>query len=296
MMNSSNTSSNEKVCKVTKDQSDGSLKLNKFTGMKIKTVPNIVKRKRTNYRLRKIIIPKSPLMVLNEIVGSVTYKFVESTVPSTINGMATLFTAQCTVEGRDYEASGPSKQMAKNLCAESAIQALVFQKCKDPNNFMKVDKEGNLIKPYQMEDETPWAQLSSLALFKLFNDWQASGHEVPVELLRPPTDSEVKVPPSPTPPVVTKVNTTKRPPGGSKKLPDNPTERHPVQLLNEIQGGVNYALVREKPTTPVIFVMSVTVDGVTFEGEGKNKKDSKRNCALAALKKIYGIVYPVRDN
>lgn len=34
-------------------------------------------------------------------------------------------------------------------------------------------------------DETPWAQLASLALFKLFNDWQAQGHVLPPELLKP---------------------------------------------------------------------------------------------------------------
>ena len=39
---------------------------------------------------------------------------------------------------------------------------------------------------FQMVDETPWAQLASLALFKLFNDWQAQGYQVPTELLRAP--------------------------------------------------------------------------------------------------------------
>lgn len=37
-----------------------------------------------------------------------------------------------------------------------------------------------------LEDETPWAQLASLALFKLFNDWQNQGFQIPTELLRAP--------------------------------------------------------------------------------------------------------------
>ena len=40
---------------------------------KTKPIPNSVKKKRTNFRLRKVIVPKAPLMVLNEMVGSVNY-------------------------------------------------------------------------------------------------------------------------------------------------------------------------------------------------------------------------------
>ena len=30
-----------------------------------------------------------------------------------------------------------------------------------------------------------------------------------------------------------------------KKVPDNPTSRHPVQLLNELRGTINYQLVEQ---------------------------------------------------
>ena len=33
------------------------------------------------------------------------------------------------------------------------------------------------------EEVTPWTALASLALFKLFNDWQAQGIHLPAELL-----------------------------------------------------------------------------------------------------------------
>ena len=42
------------------------------------------------------------------------------------------------------------------------------------------------LKPHEMTDETPWAQLASLALFKLFNQWQADGFAIPAELFKPP--------------------------------------------------------------------------------------------------------------
>ena len=40
--------------------------------------------------------------------------------------------------------------------------------------------------PRNTDDDTPWAQLASLGLFKLFNDWTAQGFNVPKELSKPP--------------------------------------------------------------------------------------------------------------
>ena len=64
---------------------------------------------------------------------------------------------------------------------------MVTVKCKDPGSRPKVDSEtGEPLKPNQMTDETPWAQLASLALFKMFNDWQSNGFIIPAELLKSP--------------------------------------------------------------------------------------------------------------
>ena len=63
-----------------------------------------MKRKRVNFRLRKIIVPKAPIMVLNEMVGAVGYMFAEA--PNAPRMMMMhgpggqpfkLFTAQCMV-------------------------------------------------------------------------------------------------------------------------------------------------------------------------------------------------------
>jgi dsRNA-specific ribonuclease len=40
------------------------------------------------------------------------------------------------------------------------------------------------------------------------------------------------------------------------------------------------------------FTMAIEIDGKLYKGEGRNKKDAKRNCAVAALQEIYNIVYP----
>lgn len=82
-------------------------------------------------------------------------------------------------------------------------------------------------------------------------------------------------------------------PKAAKKLPENPTERHPVQLLNEIRGGIVYNLVERLGSPPnTVFVLGAEVEGRTFNGMGKNKKDAKKNCAMEILKHLHNIVYP----
>ena len=78
----------------------------------------------------------------------------------------------------------------------------------------------------------------------------------------------------------------------AKKIPENPTDRHPVQLLNELRGGVLFNLVSEVGTSPnITFTIGVDVDGKTFTGEGKTKKEAKKNCAIEVLKLCHAIVF-----
>ena len=50
---------------------------------------------------------------------------------------------------------------------------------------MEGDQENNeKTKQSNNETSTPWVSLASLALFKLFNDWQAQGYVVPAGMLR----------------------------------------------------------------------------------------------------------------
>ena len=205
-----------------------------------------MKRKRINFRLRKVIVPKSPIMVLNEMVGAVNYNFVDTHPPMPMQPgqpPMQLFTATCNVrhliplcvveyrcmsltnlqvEGENFMGTGPSKQIAKNICAEHCIQYIVTKRCTESKNKAAEaakqvaaaatatataegsDNNGAAaaaaaggadgapaaapegLKPHEMTDETPWAQLASLALFKLFNDWQAQGFAIPAELFKPP--------------------------------------------------------------------------------------------------------------
>ena len=113
-----------------------------FILAKMKPVSAAVKKKRANYRLRKMLSPKSPLMVVNEMVGSVTYNFVDAPVGGGMApGIPHLFTAQCIVDGQTFAGTGPSKQIAKNICAEHVIQYVVTKKCSENRNKPVVDQQ-----------------------------------------------------------------------------------------------------------------------------------------------------------
>jgi len=122
-------------------------------------------------------------------VGPVSYTFVNTpNVPPHVleqMGVVTLHTAQCVVEGETFVGTGPTKTIAKNIAAEHAIIHVTALRASNPRNLAATDENGKPLKPHEFMDETPWAQLSSLALYKLFNDWQTQGFDLPQDLLGP---------------------------------------------------------------------------------------------------------------
>lgn len=250
-----------------------------------KKIPKATLKKRHNYRLRKLVAPKAPLTVLNELLGTqepVTYTFQDSGPHEHVPHM---FTALTTVYGENYQGVGPSKAIAKNICAEQVIQAIVAKKCREQRDCMETGDE-NSEKPKNVnEDETPWASLASLALFKLFNDWQAQGYVLPQDLNKAAPPAKL---------LTEGVKKEEKRPGKVKEIPENPTAKHPVQLLNELTGPVEYELTGESGVPPhgKVFTMSCKVQEKTYSGTGKNKKDAKRAAAVNVLADIYKIEYP----
>ena len=137
-------------------------------------------------------------------------------------------------------------------------------------------------------------------MFKLFNDWQAQGFVIPTELLKAeqggtnPNPGAPVVKPEPQQQDVKMADdAAPKGPKGPKKVPDNPTERHPVQLLNELRGPITFNVVGSSGVTPnIIFTMGCEIEGVEYSGVGRNKKDAKKHCAMEALKALYDIQYP----
>ena len=55
-----------------------------------------------------------------------------------------------------------------------------------------------------------------------------------------------------------------------KKIPENPTERHPVMLLNQLRPGTLYVEQSRSGVAPnITFIMGCTVDGKEYIGTGK---------------------------
>jgi hypothetical protein len=55
-----------------------------------------------------------------------------------------------------------------------------------------------------------------------------------------------------------------------KKLPDNPTDRHPVMLLNQLRPAATFEDAGQQGVPPnMMFTVSVNVDGASYQGIGK---------------------------
>ncbi len=81
-------------------------------------------------------------------------------------------------------------------------------------------------------------------------------------------------------------------PLSQRPLPSQPNGKNPVMILNEIRPGTKYEFVSETGEShSKNFVMSVTVDGETFQGSGRNKKMAKARAAQAALQKIFNLEF-----
>lgn len=227
---------------------------------------------KNSFKLRRTIAPKPPVTVLMELVGgksTITWKFIDNPEDleidyDMIDEAGQLFTCQVTVDGMEYIGTASSKNDAKNACAENAVKDIIHQKCEEGYYGSN-------------EDPVPWASLASLALFKLYNDWQSQGYIMPPDLTGIPGVPQAS-------------NVRTKGAGGLL----GPTDKHPVQLLNEKNGkAVEYemkAKVGEGPTA--VFVMTCTIEDTTFTGEARNKKDAKKACALKVLKEKYDITYP----
>lgn len=261
----------------------------------VKKVPKDVQKRRRNYRLKKMLTPKAPIMVLHELLGqsSVNYEIIEPGQPSMRN-MPQLYTAKTVYQEQTFTGMGPSKSVAKNVCAEHVLQFITTQSCL--KKAEKQDQEnGSPNNKRNQESDTPWVSLASLALFKLFNDWQAQGYEIPVEMLKGGGSEKLLAQGEAaaqgtgvTPPKAKKAVVK-----AEKVLPENPTQKHPVQLLNEMSGPLVYEQTGQTGIPPnCIFTLTVTVNEVTYSGQGKSKKEAKKAAAQTALAAIYNVEYP----
>ena len=64
--------------------------------------------------------------------------------------------------------------------------------------------------------------------------------------------------------------------------------------MNEMTGPLVYEMTGQAGTPPnCIFTMAVNINGTTFSGQGKSKKEAKKAAAISAAAEMYNVQYPV---
>jgi len=188
------------------------------------------------------------------------------------------FECRCIVQGLEFIAEGVTKAEAKTAVVEIAIQGMISAKCQ------KNDDEGVGVN----EDNCPWTMIASLALYKLYNSWQAQGYTLPPELTTLAGEGLC------TSRSAWSAGHTQQPSvvgGGvvNKVKVDSVNQGKPaLQLVNEMASRMKMTLDFELTSevgTPndKVFTMTVKVGEKVFSGQGKNKKSAKQAAATAVL-------------
>ena len=253
-----------------------------------------------NHNMKQLVAPKAPNKVLNEMVGGgVKFEYTENPplppgmMLGDVPNMHTLIT---DINGETSTGTGPTHEIAKNICSEHAIMSLVTKRYENMNSLAAkgVKTKENMM----LEDETVF-ELASLAIFKMLNEWEARGYELPrgvEEVLYANSNQFV--------PVKQRMNwirgsnlgySTPLQGAGRKRPMQSPEQgsleqKNPVAFLNEIRGNVEYSQLGSWGTgANLVFSMGVNIDGVPYSGTGPSKKEAKRNCARDVLAKLYKI-------
>lgn len=239
-------------------------------------------------RLRKLLTPKNAVVALHELQGPGMGEFVINT-----NGQET--TAEIVVNNVRYEATAPNKHLAKAKASEKALRDLVIAqmskaKAADAAKNGNSDNDGAANEDVEMADVTenddvPMLHLASYALYKLFNEWQNEGFEIPaIKPVKPP----VKLTPAGVHPLAPKVPKTKA------DLPADAASRHPTALLAFMRPQVPYEDLGSNQTndpTKREFSVGVTVDGERFIGKARSKKMARKEAAAAACQKLFDVQF-----
>lgn len=238
-------------------------------------------------RLRKLLTPKNAVVALHELQGPGMGEFTINT-----NGVET--TAEIVVNNVRYEATGPNKHLAKARASEKALRDLVIAQMSKARSNAEKPANGNSetegaedvdMAEVSDNDDVPMLHLASYALYKLFNEWQNEGFDIPAIK---PTKAPIKLTPGGTHPLAPKVPKTKA------DLPADATTRHPTALLAFMRPQVPYEDLGSNNTndpTQREFSVGVTVDGQRFIGKARSKKMARKEAASAACLQLFDVQF-----
>lgn len=210
-------------------------------------------------------LPKNALMQLNEIKPGLEFQLMGQTGPV----HAPTFNMKVEVNGEIFEGAGPTKKKAKLQAAEKALRSFVqFRNASEA--YQAMGKKVNLL------DFT--SDTADIGTF--INDFEEKAEAENNEITQG----------------VSKPNGSHA--NQKSSLPPQPPGKNPVMILNELRPGLKYEFISESGESHTkTFVMQVTVDGVDFEGSGRNKKQAKARAAQAALAQIFNMeLFPPDPN
>ena len=235
--------------------------------------------KRPSFKLRKSIQPRQPLTILCELAGTkphfdfydVPYEERERRAWQMGCDLEDIgcYECRCSVQGMEFIGEGATKSQAKESVTEISIQGLISAKCE------MNDVEGGA---GNNEDNCPWPQIASLALYKLYNDWQSQGYELPRELT--------------TLAGCTEPRSAQQGASGGPSSEGNFNHREvikaPLQILNEMAGKMQINVELEcvgEVGTPCdkVFTFSVRIKDKVYSGQAKSKKLAKQAAASSAI-------------
>ncbi|KAM9746333.1 interleukin enhancer-binding factor 3 homolog [Menidia menidia] len=191
------------------------------------------------------------LMRLNQLKPGLQYKLISQTGPVHVP----VFTMAVEVDGKTFEASGPSKRTAKLHVAVKVLQDMGL--------------------PTGVEAKTdPGSKAEEAEVVTA------------VEEVKP-----VATPPETTNAATATANAD-RPEAAEAVRQQGPIltkhGKNPVMELNEKRRGLKYELISETGGShDKRFVMEVEIEGQKFQGTGSNKKVAKAYAALAALERLF---------
>lgn len=231
---------------------------------------NAARRRKKKKKVPGPPLPKNALMQLNEIKPGLQYKLEAQSGPV----HAPTFTMSVMVNGEAFEGTGPTKKKAKLVAAEKALASFV----QFPNASEAHQAMGRQI---VIGDFTSDSAVNTTNI--LYNNFDP-GVQSDDKKLEPMAVAISTNGNGAPPPLATALQ--------GRPIPLQPAGKNPVMILNEIRPGTKYEFVSETGESHAKnFIMSVTVDGETFQGSGRNKKLAKARAAQAALQKIFNLEF-----
>lgn len=252
-----------------------------------KKVSGKEKRSKQNKKLFRMLTPRNAIAALNELHG----QSINETTVVPVQGNK--FEAEIVINNVKFTGIGTSKMAAKNAACEKALRDLVITKFKQiktqeaqaptptPSEDVNMEEGGE-----SPASDVPMLQLASFALHKLFAEWQSEGFEIPFPKVNV-SESE-STPAAEQPSNGTDKQASPKAPKVRNELPPNNLTIHPVMLLSVMRPCTQYQDLGSQGVTPnIVHTVGCTVDGQSFIGQGRSKKEARKRVSTEILIKLF---------